>query len=791
MKNERLATITFALLWVTILTVFSFGSHYANALVVHALLAILTSIKGCYLFRQDGGRSSAGTLTYAAAINFGIAGGLLIGAITATCHAGPDGKTVIAPRNKFVARFMGGAVAGALSAIIYAKLNALICPANFLSEAVVLLSPAIVCFAIITFAEAMTTKLLAGNSLRERLELNAPPMVELASGIALALGVRVLYELYSWDPMLLVLPIVYLAKQTYMELLPPQKSIPSSALPNKLADVYLSTLQSIVTAIDAKDRFARSHTANVESISVAIAQEMGLSPTEVEGVRTAALLHDVGKLGVPEHVLLKPGKFDSHDMTTIQTHSALGQKILDSVSFPWPVGAMIRSHHERWDGTGYPDGLKGEEIPLGARILAVADVYDAMTSKRSYRPSYSPQQALDYIRKASGTQFDPAVFRAFERAIAKGNIPGLNNEEIAEISASLDTKKPGKADKPKTPQTSVAEELSRASHEFLAMFEIAQTASTSLNLDEVLNLIANKISNMIACSTCVIFLKDEESNKLLARIAVGVNADYFEGGRTIIGQGLTGVVAETGEGLIAVYDRNDVMLRQLFGRWIELKSVMIVPITHGDKVIGTINLYDTKDQAFSEEDFHILCTVAPQVGKAIQNALLFERTKESALTDALTGLHNARYLFMHLEQELSRAKRTFKPVSVLGLDLDNFKPINDTFGHQQGDIVLSEIGKVFLSQVRDYDLVCRCAGDEFIIVLPETEKHEAIETAERIKAAVEEYVPHLPHDKPFRLGVSIGVATYPEDGSDVRTLIAKADEAMYADKRRRKNMCAA
>ncbi|MDI6829644.1 MAG: HD domain-containing protein, partial [Armatimonadota bacterium] len=424
------------------------------------------------------------------------------------------------------------------------------------------------------------------------------------------------------------------------------KSDYARTAPHKLADVYLSTLQSLVTAIDAKDRFARSHTANVETIATAIAEEMELSSSEIEGVRTAAILHDVGKLGVPEHVLLKPGKFDPQDMTTIQTHATLGQKILDSVSFPWPVGAMIRSHHERWDGTGYPDGLKGEEIPLGARILAIADVYDAMTSKRSYRPSYSPQQAIDYIRKSNGTQFDPAVVRAFERAIAKGKIPGLNNEEIAKISAGADIKQPKEVCIPTKSQTSVGEELSRASHEFLAMFEIAQTASTSLNLDEVLNLLASKINNMIACSTCVIFLKDEDSNKLLARIAVGVNSDYFEGGHTLIGYGLTGVVAETGEGLIAAYDRNDVMLRQLFGRWVELRSVMIVPITHGDKVIGTINLYDTKDQAFSEEDFHILCTVAPQVGKAIQNALLFERTKESALTDALTGLHNARYLFM-------------------------------------------------------------------------------------------------------------------------------------------------
>jgi diguanylate cyclase (GGDEF)-like protein len=178
--------------------------------------------------------------------------------------------------------------------------------------------------------------------------------------------------------------------------------------------------------------------------------------------------------------------------------------------------------------------------------------------------------------------------------------------------------------------------------------------------------------------------------------------------------------------------------------------------------------------------------LSPQVGRAIRNSLLFERTKEFALTDMLTGLHNARYLLIQLEHELNRTKRSDGQVSILSLDLDNFKAINDTFGHLHGDIALQRMAQMFLEQVRSYDLVSRYAGDEFVIVLPDVKKQEAIETAERIRNAVDGMDPYKRDGKEISLGVSIGVATYPEDSLDVRGLVVLADERMYMDKRRRK-----
>jgi diguanylate cyclase (GGDEF)-like protein/putative nucleotidyltransferase with HDIG domain len=768
-----------------ILTIFSFGSDYASALVIHAMLAALVSLRRPYLIRSDGGRSVAGALTYAAALNFGPAGGVVIGAV-ATLGQSTEVQGTI-PSGRLLARSAFGAAAGLLAGVTYTFIREMASPYSFPGQSAAIFLAAMACFLVLTASGLLESRRYVYHSLHERLQMSSFLSSEFALGIGVAAGVKVLHGLYAWEPMLLVMPIVYLAKQSLTDVLTAEKQ--TKIARHKLADLYLATIHSLIGAIDAKDRFTRQHTVNVAKLAVAIAHRMNLSHSEIEGLETAAMLHDVGKLGVPEHILLKPGKLDSEEFAKIRNHSALGQKILNTVDFPWPVGAMIRSHHERWDGTGYPDGLKGDEIPLGARILCAADVYDAMTSKRSYRPSNTPQEAIRYIRSASGTHFDPGVVRAFEHVIANGELPGVDRDAIGEAvdQAAAETSEAAG----EKVMASLAEDISRASSEFIAMFEIAQSSSTSLNMSEVLSLLAGKIKSMIPSSLCAIFMGDEQSDKLHAKIAVGVNSPYFEGGRTSMGQGLTGMVAETGEGLIAEYDRNDVMLRQLFGQWIELRSVMIAPITMRDVVIGTINLYDTKQDAFSNEDLHLLTTVAPQVGKAIQNSLLFEETKESALTDILTGLHNSRFLFIRLEQELSRAKRLLKPVSVLGLDLDNFKLVNDTYGHQQGDVVLKEIGQLFLSQVRDYDLVCRYAGDEFIIVLPDADTPDGNETSQRIKSAIDEYKLPGAHNRDIGLGVSIGVATYPQDGQDVHTLIACADKRMYEDKEYRKRSAAA
>jgi len=171
----------------------------------------------------------------------------------------------------------------------------------------------------------------------------------------------------------------------------------------------------VALAIDAKDQYTHQHILRVQRYAVAAAKQMGLTGNELEGLNTGALLHDIGKLGVPEYVLLKPGRLTDEEFEKIKKHPEIGAAILDPVEFPWPVLPVVKYHHERWDGTGYPHATRREEIPLCGRIVALADVYDALTSRRVYKPKLSHETARCMIMDSGGTHFDPDVVAAFAR----------------------------------------------------------------------------------------------------------------------------------------------------------------------------------------------------------------------------------------------------------------------------------------------------------------------------------------------------------------------------------------
>ncbi len=170
----------------------------------------------------------------------------------------------------------------------------------------------------------------------------------------------------------------------------------------EMADLHLATIEALALAIDAKDQTAQSHIRRVQVYATSIARGLGMSDTEIQGVKTAALLHDIGKLAVPEHILSKPGPLTQEEFQKIRVHPQVGAEIISAVPFPYPVAPLILSHHERWDGKGYPQGLKAEEIPLGARILSVVDYYDALTSDRPYHKAMTPRGGARAAAAGSG-----------------------------------------------------------------------------------------------------------------------------------------------------------------------------------------------------------------------------------------------------------------------------------------------------------------------------------------------------------------------------------------------------
>jgi putative nucleotidyltransferase with HDIG domain len=183
--------------------------------------------------------------------------------------------------------------------------------------------------------------------------------------------------------------------------------------------IYYETLKSLARALEARDDYTRGHSERVADLSLAIAQDLGLDDEQLHLIYNSALLHDIGKIGVRDAILLKPRKLTEQEMAVIRKHPTFGNAILGPLKFLGEVSELVKHHHERWDGTGYPSGLKGEAIPLASRIIAVADTYDAMTSTRPYRAAIPHQDAIDEIRREAGSQLDPTVVEAFLRVVER------------------------------------------------------------------------------------------------------------------------------------------------------------------------------------------------------------------------------------------------------------------------------------------------------------------------------------------------------------------------------------
>jgi len=585
-----------------------------------------------------------------------------------------------------------------------------------------------------------------------------------------------------------------------------------------LADLYLATIKSLALAIDAKDQYTHQHILRVQRYAVATAKQLGITGAELEGVNTGALLHDIGKLGVPEYVLLKPGRLTEEEFDKIKKHPEIGAAILDPVEFPWPVLPGVKYHHEKWDGTGYPEGLSGENIPLVARILAVADVYDALTSSRSYRGAWTHERALGVIRKDAGTHFDPVIVVAFDQIIE-----GVIQEMAANGEGPLVAKSPEREVATKSEQA--ARDIQRASSDLWALYEVAQTLSSSLGLEETLDILARKLEAIFPGGACLFLLKDEATESLHVRAAVGANREFFTQSHSLNDRCRSMTVLNTRQSYHGEFDNEDLMLQSSpYAQWQALKTAMIVPIVHQGQPLGTINLYHTSEAAFSSHDMHLLEMIAERAAMALYNGMLYDRTRSQAFTDSLTGVFNILYIteqvedkcrigtnrrdnsaagiwrdpgMAALEAETSKTQSSsldldgYDPgdtFALLCMDLDAFKPINDNFGHQKGDEVLRNVAQIFRKEVEGRGMVGRYGGDEFLIILNTGDASEAEKLSHALVKAVEDYDPGLVHEKigALRLSVSIGFACFPVDAQDPAGLLSVADTRMYEDKTERK-----
>src|SRR5471030_303562 len=560
----------------------------------------------------------------------------------------------------------------------------------------------------------------------------------------------------------------------------------------QVSDLHLATIEALALAIDAKDQTAQSHIRRVQVYAAGLARALGMPDTEIQGVKTAALLHDIGKLAVPEHILSKPGPLTQEEFQKIRIHPQVGAEIISGVPFPYPVAPVSLNHHERWDGKGYPAGLKGDEIPLGARILSVVDYFDELMSERPYHKAMSLDAAMGLLRQESTKALDPRVVQTFidmyPTLAAEADASAEPSRKLTRVPTHAPTAAPavGLVDESSAARTNVFQDIALAHREIYALYEIAQAMGSSLGVSDTMALISSKLSNIVPFSCCALFLYSDETETLRCRFATGVEAETIQQLTIRNGHGLTGWVARNRRPLVNARPSTDLEAAGYPPDRTTLHAALVCPLLFNERFIGTISVYHTEPSVYTDDHRRLLDRISEQAAAVIYNSMVFEQTQEDSLTDPLTALPNTRFMFMHLTRELARAERLKSEVSLLVMDLDSFKDINDTYGHHVGDRALRDVAAVLRTGIRPYDICVRYAGDEFIVVLSGCGAEEAEQKRLELQHAVDELQFEPRPGRPLSIGISIGAAVFPHDGETYETLLATADSRMYRDKTRRK-----
>ncbi len=380
--------------------------------------------------------------------------------------------------------------------------------------------------------------------------------------------------------------------------------------------LLMSTVETLATAIDAKDEVTHDHVRRVQQGTMALAKIMGVTdPPMLQAIEAAALLHDTGKIAVPEHILNKPGKLTPAEFEKMKLHAPIGAEILSSIDFPFPVVPIVRHHHENWDGTGYPDRLIGDAIPLGARILSVVDCFDALTSDRPYRRRITDDQALTILRERRGTMYDPAVVDAFMADYAR-IMPASSATLHPATRAIGDARAQGR--EARAPEPSVGFDPA-VSDGLLAVTSLARALSGQARVADVGALLRTSLRQVLPCEAMAIFLPDETTDEVVLRYATGAQAGAMRGIRKATGDGVAGWCAVNRRPAVNADPALDLGFK--VSETSSLGSCLALPLVNGDHFVGVLALYRARRNGFTEDDLRLLELLAPRVAASLNAAI--------------------------------------------------------------------------------------------------------------------------------------------------------------------------
>jgi diguanylate cyclase (GGDEF)-like protein len=531
-------------------------------------------------------------------------------------------------------------------------------------------------------------------------------------------------------------------------------ALTNARLYSSIKRLHLGNLRALSSALSAKDHYTLGHAARVAAYMVLLGRELAWPPDLIDQVEEAAYLHDVGKIGISDRILLTAAPLNAREWELMRQHPAISADILEPL-FDKELVAGVRHHHERFDGSGYPSGLIGEQIPEIARAMCVVDAYDAMSYRRPYRGPLTYQQCRVELERCSGTHFDPLMVRAFERVLDDLDGLRVTARSVAEQAAArID------ADEHVKVALAMSADVPEYGH-------IAETLAGVLQENPGTRFLVT----LAAVEEQFVIIVDPTNEQ--------DEAQWSPPGEAVAGAG------ELAADFAGDPVDQNVLCVDRFGVWVYATAPIrnaegeIVALTSADMSLESRQHETHSATSDVKESFaSMLHTTAEQLGRA----------RLDAITDYLTGIYNHRYLHERLHEEMERAREAAMPLSLLFLDIDQFKEFNDTYGHSLGDTALRAVAAAIDGAIRRVDLAARYGGEEFVVVLVDTDGAGALEAAERVRAAIAgtEIAAGV-----HRISVSVGVATFPEDAEFKEELIDKADWAMYMAKRSGRNRVSA
>ncbi len=544
----------------------------------------------------------------------------------------------------------------------------------------------------------------------------------------------------------------------------------------KLKATHHATLKTLATAIEAKDPVTHGHVLRVQKLSESLARALGVGPEMLESVTIAALLHDIGKLAVPEYVLYECDDRDPDEQRKVRSHALLGAEILEHSLLGDDVKSFVKHHHERFDGQGYPHGLKGTEIPYGARILAVANMYDKLRHPRNGEEK-PVDLALQSLEEESGRGLDPDVVACFCQMIR--TCEPVGKERRADDSGTEG------ALEAELDNLSFVEDVHLSHKETRTLFTLARNIRSTNELSRILDYLLEAIQEFIPCTAARVFLTSRSTHEPELVHAVGMpdmdatswpNQRWFARLRQWLDRGLEYVEQRNIDNTFAGEDGTSE--RQA------IHTMAMFPIVLNGPDRGMILLCHHQPFSYSEDDRQIVTRMIEHAAASIATAREYEQFQKESVTDALTGLANGRMLRQQGPVLISNTLEEGRTGCVVMLDLNGFKQVNDTLGHHEGDRLLVNVSKLLKEHFRGGDLVARNGGDEFVVVLAGMDPSVLLPRLGKLHEAACRLWPA--ECRATAAGISCGCAWFPADGTTLAELMKEADVRMYADKRAKK-----